>query len=232
MQPSSCAPFNTCSASMILGTHHAWFHRWVREVGMQWEGFSRLFSSQHTAPWASYQIRKIAGCACAGNTGYDFPRRRIQRKPLVSDPGIHHGTCVKHVPWCMSGMLTRVAGKTSPAFPAHAHPKFDVFGKMPIIYGLNFTLGQKPINQIPSNPRCSSLQFHKPITPKYDKSCGNGPTFAVLSISSSSTALMKGVHERKHTAPSPYHSNNTDWEWWLWCWMSKEVYSNAVIMNK
>ena len=26
-----------------------------------------------------------------------FPRRRLQRKPLVSDPGMHHGTCVTHV---------------------------------------------------------------------------------------------------------------------------------------
>ena len=49
-------------------------------------------------PWASYQIRKIAGCACAGNAGNGFPRRRFQRKPLVSDPSMHHGTCVTHVP--------------------------------------------------------------------------------------------------------------------------------------
>ena len=26
-----------------------------------------------------------------------FPRHRLQRKPLVSDPGMHHGTCVTHV---------------------------------------------------------------------------------------------------------------------------------------
>ena len=56
--------------------------------------------------WASYQIRKIAGCACAGNAGNVFPHRRFKRKPLVSDPGMHHGTCVTHVPWCMSGSLT------------------------------------------------------------------------------------------------------------------------------
>ena len=36
-----------------------------------------------------------------------FPRHRFQRKPLVSDPGMHHGICVTHVPWCMSGLLTR-----------------------------------------------------------------------------------------------------------------------------
>ena len=35
-----------------------------------------------------------------------FPRHR-QRKPLVSHPGMHYGTCVTHVMWCMSGSLTR-----------------------------------------------------------------------------------------------------------------------------
>ena len=68
-------------------------------------------------PWASYQIRKIAVCACAGNAGNVFPRRRLHRKPLVSDPGMHHGTCVTHVPWCMSASLTRGDGKKLPAIP-------------------------------------------------------------------------------------------------------------------
>ena len=27
--------------------------------------------------------------------------------PRVSDPGMNHGTCVTHVPWCMPGSLTR-----------------------------------------------------------------------------------------------------------------------------
>ena len=67
--------------------------------------------------WASYQIRKIAGCACAGNAGNVFPRRRLQRKPLVSDPGMHHGTCVTHVPWCMSGSLTHGDGENVPGIP-------------------------------------------------------------------------------------------------------------------
>ena len=51
-----------------------------------------------------------------------FPNRWLQRKTLVSDPGMHHGTCVTHMPWCMSGSLTRGGGKTFPAFPAHAQP--------------------------------------------------------------------------------------------------------------
>ena len=51
-----------------------------------------------------------------------FPRHRLQKKLQVSDPGMHSGTCVTHVSWCMSRSLTRGGGKTFPAFPAHAQP--------------------------------------------------------------------------------------------------------------
>ena len=69
------------------------------------------------AIWASYQIRKIAGAHAPG---------KFSPPPRVNDPGMHHGTCVTHVPWCMPGSLTndflwsRRRGKTFPAFPAHA----------------------------------------------------------------------------------------------------------------
>ena len=69
------------------------------------------------SPWASCQIRKIAGCACAGNAGNVFPTYRLQRKPQVSDPGMHHGTCVTHVPWCMSESLIRGGGENVPGIP-------------------------------------------------------------------------------------------------------------------
>ena len=76
----------------------------------------------HTGQWASYQIRKIAGCSCVGNAGNVFPTRQLQRKPLVSDPDIHHGTCVTHVPWCMSGSLTCGGGKNVPGIPGACAP--------------------------------------------------------------------------------------------------------------
>ena len=79
-------------------------------------------TTNNVCAWASYQIRKIAGCACAGNAGNVFPRRRFQRKPLVSDPGMHHGTCVTHVPWCMSGSLTRGDGENVPGIPGACAP--------------------------------------------------------------------------------------------------------------
>ena len=43
-----------------------------------------------------------------------FPRNRLQRKPLVSDPGMLHGTSITHVPWCMSGSLTSGGGENGP----------------------------------------------------------------------------------------------------------------------
>ena len=46
-----------------------------------------------------------------------FPRERLQRKPLVSDPIMHHGTCVTHVPWCISGSLTSGCGENVPGIP-------------------------------------------------------------------------------------------------------------------
>ena len=44
-------------------------------------------------------------------------RHRLQREPLVSDPVMHHGTCVTHVPWCMSGLVTLGGGKNVPGIP-------------------------------------------------------------------------------------------------------------------
>ena len=73
-------------------------------------------------PWASCQIRKIAGAHAPGMPGTFSP------SPQLNDPDMHHGTCLTHVPWCMPGSLTsgflcnRRRGKTFPAFPAHAQP--------------------------------------------------------------------------------------------------------------
>ena len=46
-----------------------------------------------------------------------FPRHRLQRIPLGSDTGMHHGTCVRHVPRCMSGSLTGGGGENVPGIP-------------------------------------------------------------------------------------------------------------------
>ena len=39
------------------------------------------------------------------------------KETLGSDPGMHHGTCVTHVPWCMSGSPTRGGGESVPDIP-------------------------------------------------------------------------------------------------------------------
>ena len=46
-----------------------------------------------------------------------FPRHWLQRNLLDSDPGMHQDTCVTHVPWCMSGSLTRGGGENVPDIP-------------------------------------------------------------------------------------------------------------------
>ena len=87
--------------------------------------------------WASYQIRKIAGCACTGNAGNVCLTRRLQRKPLVSDPDMHHGTCVTHVPWCLSGSLNCGGGENVTGIFQRMRPR-------------NFTyLVRNPLNWIP-----------------------------------------------------------------------------------
>ena len=64
--------------------------------------------------WTSYHIRKTVRSACAGNTGKVFPATDFKEKPLVSDPCMHYGTFLTHVPWCMSVSLTRGGGKNVP----------------------------------------------------------------------------------------------------------------------
>ena len=91
-------------------------------VGNHWVHLCTLTLLLLTLSWASCQIRKIAGCACAGNAGNVFPGRRFRRKPLVSDPGMHHGTCVTHVPWCMTGSLTCGDGENVPGIPGACAP--------------------------------------------------------------------------------------------------------------
>ena len=43
-----------------------------------------------------------------------FSPQRLKRRPQVSVPGMHHGTCVTHVPWCIPGSLNRDGGENVP----------------------------------------------------------------------------------------------------------------------
>ena len=62
-------------------------------------------------------------------------------RPRVSDPDMHHDTCVTHVSWCMPGSLTsgflwnRWRGKRSRHSRRMRNPQFYVSGKRPITVG-------------------------------------------------------------------------------------------------
>ena len=62
-----------------------------------------------------------------------FPYHHFQMKPLASDPGMHHGACVTHVPWCMSVPLMRSAGENVPRIPgAYATRNFPYLTRGPL----------------------------------------------------------------------------------------------------
>ena len=67
---------------------------------------------------------------------------------LVSDPVMHHGTCVTHVPWCMLGSLTsgflliRQREKRSRHSRCICNPQFCVSGKRPIAFGRWHSVGR------------------------------------------------------------------------------------------
>ena len=46
-----------------------------------------------------------------------FLRDQLQKKSLVSDPGMPHNTCVTHVPWCISESLTCSGRENVPGIP-------------------------------------------------------------------------------------------------------------------
>ena len=68
--------------------------------------------------WASYHICKSADCACTGNAGNCFPRHRLQRKPLVSDTGMHPGKFATARVLMHVG-IANPRWQEKPAFPAH-----------------------------------------------------------------------------------------------------------------
>ena len=80
--------------------------------------------------------------------------------PWVSDPDMHHGTCVTHVPWCMSGSLTRGflwswwRVKRSRHSWRMRNPRFYVSGKRPIVHRYDESL-------LP-NKTASSMHCPKP----------------------------------------------------------------------
>ena len=85
-----------------------------------------------TSSWASCQMRKLRVAHAPGMPETFFPPQR------VSNPAMHHGTCVTHVPWCMVGSLisgylwSRRRGTRSRHSQRMHNPQFCVSGKRPI----------------------------------------------------------------------------------------------------
>ena len=82
------------------------YYKWSDLLVRRWH-ISLRYQSQDTNQ-SNYGLRMRRECR------ERFPRHLFQRKPLISDPGMRHGTCVTHVPWCMSGSLTRGGGENVP----------------------------------------------------------------------------------------------------------------------
>ena len=83
--------------------------------------------------WASCQICKIEVVHVPGML------RTFSPPPRVSDPDMHHSTCMTRVPWCMPGSLTSGFlwswwwGKRSQHSRLTCIPQFYISGKRPII---------------------------------------------------------------------------------------------------
>ena len=113
------AEINRCR----LTCHHDWHRSWSHAV----------------IAWASYQIRKLAGCACAGNAGSVFPATDFKGNRCLAIP-----TCItaRESRTCRDACRDRyppVAGKTFLSFPAHAQlsilPLFTYLARGPCSLG-------------------------------------------------------------------------------------------------
>ena len=98
-----------------------------------WMTLPQLFADHISLGWwccTSYQIRKNYGLRMRRECRERFPRHRPHRKPLLSDPGMHHGT---YVLWCMSGSLICGGGEYVPSIPgAYAIRNFTYMVRGPL----------------------------------------------------------------------------------------------------
>ena len=86
-----------------------------------------------------------------------FPHHRLQMKPVFSNPGMHRDTCVTHVPWCMSGSLTREGGENDPGIPgACATHNFAYLVKGPWLGTYTF---QWHFNKKHKNNPCTNMHL-------------------------------------------------------------------------
>ena len=111
-------PLSNSTLTLVLAQPKLWYyHAWLQRATVPVNGMGLLPDTWN----CGLRMRQER-----------FPRHRLQWKPLVSDPGIHHGTYVTHVPWCMSGSLTRGGGEKRSGIPgACATRKFTYLARRP-----------------------------------------------------------------------------------------------------
>ena len=122
------------SSTSRIRTEETW-GIWVKSTGTK--------TQQNTAhgPLARYVKLRVAHAPAMPGT--------FSPPPRVSDPDMHHGTCVTHVPWCMLGSLTSVflwsqwRGKRSRHSRRMRKRQFYVSGKRPMSYSGILSLLQK-----------------------------------------------------------------------------------------
>ena len=82
--------------------------------------------------------------------------------PRVSDPDMHHGTCVTHVPWCIPGSLTRSflrsrwRGKRSRHSRPMRNSQFYISGKRPMMAYVDTSVVRYPWHNF---KHCSDLNI-------------------------------------------------------------------------
>ena len=118
-----------------------------------------------TTQLASCQIRKIADAHAPGMPETFSP------PPRVSDPDMHHGTSVTHVPCWMPGSLTSGFllswrwGKRSRHFRRMRNPQFYVSGKRPMDKNF-FPVMNTNENHIQCLLCVSLIQIHLSVFPR------------------------------------------------------------------
>ena len=125
--------FNGCTVD--VWEFHGWYIRHIlfHHIYWEWVFFHYLlycyFGAVHLmglGTWlTSWQIRKIAGCACVRNAGNVFPAIDLKKPLVIAIPA-----CIMARAWrtcrdALSGSLTRVGGENDPGIPgACATPIF------------------------------------------------------------------------------------------------------------
>ena len=133
--------------------------------------------------------------------------------PRFSDPDMHHGTCVTHVPWCMPGSLTsgffwsRWRGKRSRHSRRMRNPRFCVSGKRSIGAMTSVITGHPTVGPT----TCSVWQQRKhqswdnPVTYEFtSQRAGNADSFSMSWLCSqgkSSYCFTLAVQTGFHVAP-------------------------------